>query len=123
MRSLKERGVVPESDILFLAEADEEVGQRWGSRWLLEHRPEWFAGVTDVLNEGGTNEMMLRTVRFWGIETIQAGYALAELEADSASPLEALKSQFREGRRARWSSRIRTSSWASTCWPTTWRAP
>jgi acetylornithine deacetylase/succinyl-diaminopimelate desuccinylase-like protein len=94
MRRLKERGIVPESDVLFLAEADEELGQLWGSRWLLEHRPEWFAGVANVLNEGGTNEMILRTVRYWGIETIQAGYALAELEADTAAPLEKVKSQF-----------------------------
>lgn len=94
MRRLKERGILPESDVLFLAEADEEVGQRWGSRWLLEHRPEWFRGVGNVLNEGGSNEMILRAVRYWGIETIQAGYALAELEANDAKPLEALKNRF-----------------------------
>jgi acetylornithine deacetylase/succinyl-diaminopimelate desuccinylase-like protein len=94
MRRLKERGIVPESDVLFLAEADEEVEQRWGSRWLLEHRPEWFEGVTNVLNEGGSNEMILRTVRYWGIETIQAGYALAELESDAPAALEALKRRF-----------------------------
>jgi acetylornithine deacetylase/succinyl-diaminopimelate desuccinylase-like protein len=94
MRRLKERGIVPNSDVLFLAEADEETEQRWGSRWLLEHRPEWFAGVTNVLNEGGSNEMILRTVRYWGIETIQAGYALAELEADAAPALQALEARY-----------------------------
>ena len=94
MRRLKDRGVVPESDILFLGEADEEVGQIWGSRWLLEHRPEWFAGVTNVLNEGGTDEMVLREVRYWGIETIQAGYAVAELEAPTMPPLAALAAKW-----------------------------
>jgi acetylornithine deacetylase/succinyl-diaminopimelate desuccinylase-like protein len=94
MRRLKERRVVPESDILFLAEADEEVGQLWGSRWLLEHRPEWFAGVTNVLNEGGTDEMVLRDVRYWGIETIQAGYAVAELAAPTMQPLAALAAKW-----------------------------
>lgn len=94
MRRLKERGVIPESDILFLGESDEEVGQLWGSRWLLEHRPEWFAGVTNVLNEGGTDEMVLREVRYWGIETIQAGYALGELEAPTADSIEALKKKW-----------------------------
>jgi acetylornithine deacetylase/succinyl-diaminopimelate desuccinylase-like protein len=94
MRRLKERGIVPESDVLFLGEADEEVGQEWGSRWLLDHRPEWFEGVANVLNEGGTNEMVLRDVRYWGIETIQSGYALAELEAPTPPPLEALASKF-----------------------------
>ncbi len=90
MRNLKRRGVVPANDILFLAEADEEVGQKWGARWLLDHRPEFFAGVANVLNEGGTTEVILRDVRFWGLETLQAGYAFAELEADGDAPLEAL---------------------------------
>ena len=35
MRNLKRRGIVPASDVLFLGEADEEVGQKLGSRWLL----------------------------------------------------------------------------------------
>jgi acetylornithine deacetylase/succinyl-diaminopimelate desuccinylase-like protein len=90
MRSLKEHGIVPSSDVLFLAEADEEGRQRWGSRWLLEHRPKWFDGIAVVLNEGGTNEMILRDVRFWGIETVQAGYGLVELEAPAARAIEDL---------------------------------
>ena len=94
MRDLKRRGLVPARDILFLAEADEEVGQKWGARWLLEHRPDFFAGVGEVLNEGGTTEVILRDVRFWGLETLQAGYAYAEFEAASDAPLEALAGRF-----------------------------
>ena len=90
MRSLKRRGIVPARDILFLAEADEEIGQKWGARWLLEHRPDFFAGVGQVLNEGGTTEVVVRDVRFWGLETLQAGYAFVELEAVSEAPLQAL---------------------------------
>ncbi len=90
LRDLKRKGIVPETDILFLAEADEEVGQRWGTRWLLANRPEFFAGVRQVLNEGGTTEVILRDVRFWGLETLQAGYAFVELEAASDEPLQAL---------------------------------
>jgi acetylornithine deacetylase/succinyl-diaminopimelate desuccinylase-like protein len=90
MRSLKRHGIVPAHDIRFLAEADEEIGQKWGARWLLEHRPEFFRGVAAVLNEGGTTEVILRDVRFWGLETLQAGYAFAELDAASDAPLEAL---------------------------------
>lgn len=98
LRQLPRLGIVPESDILFLAEADEETGQRLGARWLLAHRPEWFAGVAYVLNEGGTDEMILRDVRFWGIETLQAGYGMLELEAPAAAPLAALeKVDFRGG--------------------------
>ncbi len=94
MARLKRRGIVPETDILFLAEADEEIGQRWGTRWLLEHRPEWFAGVRQVLNEGGLTEMILRDVVFWGLETLQAGYGLLELEAASEEPLERLAARW-----------------------------
>lgn len=90
MRNLKRHGIVPASDILFLGEADEEVNEELGSRWLLDHRPELFAGVGQVVNEGGIVEMVLREPRYWGIETVQAGYATAELESATAPPLVAL---------------------------------
>ena len=90
MRHLKEHGIVPEADILFLAEADEEWTQKWGSRWLLAHRPEWFEGVAAVLNEGGTAEVVVRNVRFWGLETLQAGCAWVELESPQAEALREL---------------------------------
>jgi len=94
LRSLKQHGVTPASDILFLAEADEETDQKWGSQWLLENRPEWFAGVANVLNEGGTSEMILRRVRFLGLETVEAGYAYAELESARAETLTQLASRW-----------------------------
>jgi acetylornithine deacetylase/succinyl-diaminopimelate desuccinylase-like protein len=96
MRGLKEHGIVPGSDVLFLAEADEETGNQWGAPWLLEHRPEWFEGVRAVVNEGGTIEVLLRDPRFWGIETLQAGYATAEFQAPTAAPLEALAARWRK---------------------------
>lgn len=94
MRRLRRLGVVPSTDILFLAEADEEVGQKWGSRWLLAHRPDWFRGVRWVINEGGTTEMLLRTPRFWGVETVQGGYASAEFEAPTREAVEQLAKRF-----------------------------
>jgi acetylornithine deacetylase/succinyl-diaminopimelate desuccinylase-like protein len=94
VRRLHERGIVPASDVLFLGEADEETSQQWGSRWLLEHRPEWFSGVANVLNEGGINEIVLRDVRYWGLETIQAGYAIAEFESEDRAALEDLVKRF-----------------------------
>jgi acetylornithine deacetylase/succinyl-diaminopimelate desuccinylase-like protein len=96
MRSLKEHGIVPGSDVLFLAEADEETGHRWGVPWLLEHRPEWFEGVRAIVNEGGIIEVVLRDPRFWGIETVQAGYATAEFQAPTAASLDALAARWRK---------------------------
>ena len=96
MRNLKRLGIVPASDVLFLGEADEEVGEELGSRWLLEHRPDLFAGVGQVVNEGGVVELVLREPRYWGIETVQAGYATAELEAPASPPLAALADRWRK---------------------------
>jgi acetylornithine deacetylase/succinyl-diaminopimelate desuccinylase-like protein len=95
MADLKRHGIVPASDVLFLGEADEEIGQEWGSKWLLEHRPELFRGVAAVLNEGGVTEVIIRTVRFFGVETLEAGYATAIFQADSAAPLQALADRWR----------------------------
>jgi hypothetical protein len=96
--NLKRRQIVPSSDLLFLAEASEEHGQQWGSRWLLDHRPEWFRGVEVVLNEGGFNEQILRKVRYWGLETIQAGMAILDLEGDDKNQLETFSKDFGQRR-------------------------
>ena len=90
MRDLKSHGIVPASDIVFIGEADEEIGQEWGIRWILDHRPDLLAGVENVLNEGGTVEVILRDVRFFGIETVQAGYAIGEFESTAPAPLQEL---------------------------------
>jgi acetylornithine deacetylase/succinyl-diaminopimelate desuccinylase-like protein len=96
MRSLRLKGIVPDRDVLYLGEADEEIGQKWGARWLLEHRPEFFRGVGEVLNEGGTTEVVVRDVRFWGLETLQAGYGFAELDAPANVPLEQLAARWKK---------------------------
>ena len=96
MRNLKQLGIVPASDILFLGEASEEIGQEYGSRWLLQHRPELFAGVGQVLNEGGVVELVIREPRYWGLETVQAGYATAELEGPTSQVLAELADRWRQ---------------------------
>ena len=72
------------------------MGQQLGSRWLLEHRPALFAGVGQVVNEGGVVELVIREPRYWGIETVQAGYATAELEAPTSPGLVALADRWRK---------------------------
>ena len=47
-----------------------------------------------MINEGGTNEVILRELRFWGVETLQAGYGTLELEADAEAPLKELAAAF-----------------------------
>lgn len=52
-RAFKRDGVVPSRDLVFAFFADEEAGGTWGAKWLVEHRPELFAGATEALSEVG----------------------------------------------------------------------
>lgn len=51
--SLHRSGVELNRDVIFLATADEEAGGFYGVGWLIENRPEIFAGAGFLLNEGG----------------------------------------------------------------------
>jgi acetylornithine deacetylase/succinyl-diaminopimelate desuccinylase-like protein len=58
----------PERDIVFLAVADEEAGGKLGTAWLLEHRPDIFAGIRYAINEGGITETSQERIAYFGIE-------------------------------------------------------
>ena len=45
-------------DVIFMATADEEAGGYFGVGWLVEQRPELFADVGWVLNEGGGSTVL-----------------------------------------------------------------
>jgi acetylornithine deacetylase/succinyl-diaminopimelate desuccinylase-like protein len=49
---LKRHRIPLKRDVIFLATADEEVGGRWGTKWMLEHVPR-LKEAACVLNEGG----------------------------------------------------------------------
>ena len=57
-------------DLIFLATADEEAGGQYGVGWLWENRPELFANIGAVLNEGGRGYSRNGKVSF-GIEVTQ----------------------------------------------------
>ena len=59
---------IPERDIVFLAVADEEAGGKLGTAWLLEHRPDIFAGIRYAINEGGIMETAQERIAYFGIE-------------------------------------------------------
>ncbi len=61
-------GRQPERDLVFLGVADEEGGGTMGTKWLLEHRPDIFAGVRYALNEGGITETRAERLDYFGIE-------------------------------------------------------
>jgi acetylornithine deacetylase/succinyl-diaminopimelate desuccinylase-like protein len=61
-------GRQPERDIIFLGVADEELGGAFGTKWLLQHRPELFQGVRYALNEGGITETRQERLSYFGVE-------------------------------------------------------
>jgi acetylornithine deacetylase/succinyl-diaminopimelate desuccinylase-like protein len=52
-RQFRRAGVVPERDLILGFFADEEAGGVCGARWLVENRPELFAGATEAMSEVG----------------------------------------------------------------------
>ncbi|WP_448431677.1 M20/M25/M40 family metallo-hydrolase [Mycolicibacterium sp. XJ2546] len=52
-RHFKRSGIVPPRDIVFAFVSDEEAGGDYGCKWLVEHRPDLFEGVTEAIGEVG----------------------------------------------------------------------
>jgi acetylornithine deacetylase/succinyl-diaminopimelate desuccinylase-like protein len=49
----KEEGTGPQRDMVFAFVADEEADGMFGSEWLVDNHPEWFAGIVAGVSEGG----------------------------------------------------------------------
>lgn len=90
--SLRRDGIVPERDVVFVAEPGEETfTPEIGIGWVLQHRPDLLAGVTDVFNEGGVNEVSGDAIERFGIEVLQKSNVLATAHAKDERPLRALR--------------------------------
>jgi acetylornithine deacetylase/succinyl-diaminopimelate desuccinylase-like protein len=99
--SLRRDGIVPERDLVFVAEPGEETfTPEVGLGWVLEHRPDLVAGVTDVFNEGGVNEVSGDRVARFGIEVLQKAAVAAVATAARKEDLEAFKALLEEEMRA-----------------------
>lgn len=88
--SLRRDGIVPERDLVFVAEPGEETfTPEVGLGWVVRNRPDLLDGVTDVLNEGGVNESYGGRVLRFGIEVLQkasiGATAVARSEEDLAA--------------------------------------
>lgn len=86
--SLRRDGLVPERDLVFVAEPGEEtLTPEIGLGWVVEHRPDLIAGVTDVFNEGGVNEVSGDRVDVFGIEVLQKAAIMVTAEAANQKDL------------------------------------
>ena len=81
-------GRTPEHDLILLATADEETGSAFGIRWLLEHRPDVFAGVRYAINEGGITESAEERLTYFGIEIGSKQVVAVDLGAPSREQLQ-----------------------------------
>lgn len=88
--SLRRDGIVPERDLVLVAEPGEETfTPQVGIGWVLEHRPDLLAGVSDVFNEGGVNEVFGGRLARFGIEVLQKGTVAATAVAARTEDLKA----------------------------------
>ncbi|MFG2530782.1 M20/M25/M40 family metallo-hydrolase [Streptomyces sp. NPDC048516] len=76
-------GRKPPRDIVLAFLADEEAGGTYGARWLVDHHPHLFEGVTEAISEvGGFSFTVNERVRLYLIETAQKGMHWMKLTVD-----------------------------------------
>ena len=90
--ALHRDGIVPERDLVFVAEPGEETfTPEVGIGWVVKSRPDLLEGVTDVFTEGGVNEVLTTDLDRFGIETFQKASVGMTVEAATREPLEAFR--------------------------------
>src|SRR5699024_7854815 len=86
-RHLARTGQQPPRDLLFAFFADEENGGVWGAEWMVAHRPELFAGMTEAISEVGGYSITLPErdtgddVRTYLVQTAEKGLIWGRLRA------------------------------------------
>jgi len=82
VRAWARDGVQPRRDIVVLFLPDEESGSVHGGHWLVENRPDLFAGVTEAVGEVGGFSITVRDdLRIYPIQTAEKGIRWIRLRA------------------------------------------
>ena len=71
----------PARDVVLAFTADEEAGGRWGARWLVDHHPDLFEGVTEAVGEVGGFSLTLGRQRLYLLQVAEKGMAWMRLTA------------------------------------------
>ncbi len=71
----------PARDVVLAFTADEEAGGTWGARWLVDHHPELFEGVTEAVGEVGGFSLTLGRQRLYLLQVAEKGLAWMRLTA------------------------------------------
>jgi acetylornithine deacetylase/succinyl-diaminopimelate desuccinylase-like protein len=85
VRQRLREGRPPARDIVLAFTADEEAGGRWGARWLVDHHPDLFEGVTEAVSEVGGFSLTLGGQRLYLLQTAEKGIAWLRLTARGAA--------------------------------------
>jgi len=80
-RAFRREGVVPARDLIFAFFSDEEAGGVWGVRWLIDNRPEWFAGATEAVSEVGGFSVPFGDRRGYLVATAEKGVGRLDVTA------------------------------------------
>lgn len=82
VRGWTRSGVQPRRDIVVLFLPDEEAGGSHGGHWLVDNRPDIFAGVSEAVGEvGGFSVTVNDDVRLYPIQTAEKGIRWLNLRA------------------------------------------
>ena len=82
VRQWARTGYKPPRRIVLVFFADEEAGSTFGSRWMVEHHPEVFAGCTEAISEvGGFSVTVAGDKRLYFVEAAQKGIHWMKLTA------------------------------------------
>jgi len=77
-------GIRPRRDVVVLFLPDEEAGSFQGGHWLVDHRPDIFAGVTEAVGEVGGFSITVRDdLRIYPIQTAEKALRWLRLRASA----------------------------------------
>lgn len=85
VRDMGRTGWRPPRDVVVALLADEENGGKLGSHWLVDHRPELFAGATEAVSEVGGYSVEIDGRRAYLLQTAEKGLAWLRLVADGTA--------------------------------------
>lgn len=81
-RHFARSGIRPRRNLIFAFLADEESGGVWGASWLVDNRPELFAGANEAISEvGGFSVPLTEGRRAYLLATAEKGVGSVKLTA------------------------------------------
>lgn len=81
VRAMRRAGIVPRRTVILAFFADEEHAGLRGAKWMVENRPDLFAGATHAISEVGGFSVQVGEKRLYPVATAEKGVGWAQLRA------------------------------------------